>query len=181
MNKLWRKITVDYRLTSSTSIVVEYSKDEGTTWTALPTISYVDGVRKKTDLKIDATSVSIKLRFTMRGANQNSAPQLFGFVVSYLPLPEPNWMWTFTIVLSKRNQLMDGTFETLDTEAEIAFLNALYRTKALITFIDAEGVQWSTGGQPGVLIYDMTVNLMDLVQPLEGEVQVTVLEAVETF
>jgi hypothetical protein len=183
LRKLWRKICVDYSLPSaSCSIFVEYSVDNGVTWSSANAgaITATGNRLRKEFWLNNQVSTSLKLRFTLRSTNANQTPTLFGFVVSYIPEPEPNWMWDFTIVLSEKQALLDGTDATVDTEAELAFLNSKYRNKLLLSFTDAEGVVWGTNG-PGVLVYDMQVSLLDLTQPLEGEVRLTLLEAVETY
>lgn len=185
VKKLWRKVTLDAAIPAplnDTTIFWEYSIDNGLTWTTGGTVSAVSNRADYSFWLNNVIATSIKLRFTFRSIVPAKTPVLYGFVVSYLPVPEPNWMWQFTIVLSERQQLMDGTTATVDTEAELAYLKTMYRTKQLVTFQDAEGDSWaSVGGFPGVLIQDMSVALRDLTQPLEGEVNVTLLEAVETY
>ena len=182
LRKLWRKVAIDYTLpAASTGMVLDYSTDNGVTWTTLGTITTV-GTRVRQEFFLEnKISVSFKLRLTLRSTDNTKSPILYGFLVSYLPVVEPNWLWTFTVVLSEKQALLDGTTQDVDTEAELAFLRDTYRTKQLVSFVDAEGTAWASAGQPGVLIYDMAELLRDLTQPLEGEVQLTLLEAVETY
>jgi hypothetical protein len=186
--KLWRKIVVDYYLpTSATSITVEYSTDNGTSWTLLNTISQANGAnlatRERKDLFLNSVqAVSLKLRFTLRSTTTSKTPTFFGFVVSYLPIPEPNWMWSFTIVMSEKQVLVDGTEEGNDTEEEMSFLRNLFRTKQMVHFTDIDDSVWAAAGQPGVFIYDIEFRIPDpSSQPLEGDIAVTLLEAVETY
>lgn len=187
LRKLWRKLSIDYLLPADTTYIsVEYSLDGGTSWTLLSHISDDNGATigaraTKSYWLENQSSVSIKLRLTLRSTDGTKTPVMHGWLVSYIPLVEPNWMWTFTVVISEKPQLLDGTTATVDTENEFAYLRDLYRTKALVLFTGAEGDQWSSDGRAGVLIYDMTEWLPDLTQPLEGEVQLTLLEAVETY
>lgn len=185
VKKLWRKVVVDFALpVVATSITVAYSLDNGTSWTALASLTTGSSQpRTRAEFFLEnRISVSLKLRITLRSTSATRTPVFYGWAVSYVPVPEPNWLWTFTIVLSEKQALLDGTTATVDTEAELTYLKTTYRAKQLVTFVDAEGDVWATGGVlPGVLIYDMTVWLPDLVQPLEGEVQLTLLEAVETY
>ena len=182
LRKLWRKVTIDYSLPStSTQLYVEYSTNEGQSWTAMGSITTVGNRVSQTFTLNNVIANTFKLRITLRSTNQTSSPVLFGFVVSYLPLPEPNWMWTFTIVLSESQQLMDGTTAAVDTEAEVAFLANLYRTKAMVNYIDVDGVSWAASAQPGTIVYDMTTWMPNLTQPLEAEVQITLLESVEAY
>lgn len=181
VKKLWRKISVDCTILTNTGIVVDYSTNAGTTWVKAATLNTVAG---RTNVQIwlnNIISTSIKLRFTLRSTTATSTPQMFGFVVSYLPVPEPNWMWTFTIVLAETIQAQDGSGNvTFDTEAEMTFLEDLYRNKQLVTYIDIDGVTWATNG-PGVLVHDIEFRVAQMSQPLEGEVVITLIEAVETY
>ena len=179
--KMWRKITIDVAIKADTSVLVDYSTDNGTTWAnAGLTVAVVTRGRVEFFLN-NVTSTSLKLRFSLRSVVVASSPTLYGFAVSYIPQPEPNWLWQFIIVLSERQVLLDGTEVTVDTVAELAFLSAMSRAKRLVSFTDAEGGLWASNGQPGVLVYDYVENLRDLNQPLEGEVSITLLEAVETY
>lgn len=188
VRKLWRKIIVDYLLpTSNTSIIPEYSLDGGTSWTALNWVHSVNGdtigARSRKEYWLEnKISVSLKLRFTLRSVDGTKTPTFFGFVVSYLTVPEPNWLWSFTIVMSEKQVLVDGTEETNDTEEEMTFLRNAFRTRQMLHFTDVDGSSWATGGQPGVIIYDIDFRIFDVTsQPQEGEITVTLLEAVETY
>lgn len=179
--KMWRKITIDCETPTSTGMVVDYSLDNGASWTKAGTVSE-GGARKRYEFFLqNKISTALKLRFTLRSTNNTVSPVFYGFGVSYIPQPEPNWMWSFTIVLSDSQVLLDGTIDTVSTEAEIAFLEGLYRNKELVTYTEADGTRWESTGSPGVLVYDLVTNLRDLNQPLEGEVTITLLEAVETY
>jgi hypothetical protein len=188
VRKLWRKIVVDYVIPSSAcSIIVEYSTDGGTTYTALNAVSVANGATANTRERREyflqnKIGVSLKLRITLRSTDGTKTPTFYGFVVSYLPIPEPNWLWTFTIPMTAKQELVDGTDETNDTEEEMGFLRDAYRTKQLLNFIDVDGSLWASGGQPGVLIYDIEFRIYNpSSKPLEGDIVVTLLEAVETY
>lgn len=185
LKKLWRKVVVDYLLPSGTcSIIPSYSLDEGVTYTNLAPLNTTNGLTNERGrfeyFLNNKIAVSFKLKFTLRSTDQNSTPTLFGFIVSYIPVPEQNWLWDFTIVVSEKQEALDGTTLTMNTESEIAFLSNLQRTKNLITFIDIDGVTWGTNG-PGALVYDIEVRIGQSTQPLEGEVHLTLIEAVETY
>ncbi len=177
--KLWRKVAIDATIKTNTAIVVDYSTNNGISWTTIQSIT-TTGTRAKYEININATSTSIKLRFTLRTTSSTVSPELWGFVVSYIPVPEPNWMWSMTLVLSESQALMDGSTRTMDTESEMAFLEDLQRARALVTYIDIDGVQWATNGA-GAFIYDIDFRVAQMTQPLEGEVVITLLEAVETY
>jgi hypothetical protein len=187
LRKLWRKVILDYELpVAACSITLEYSLDNGVSWVLQGTASQTNGATLATRERMEfflqnKIGVSIKLRLTLRSTDPTKTPVLHGFVVSYLPLVEPNWQWSFTIVLAAKQALLDGTTATVDTEAELLFLRDMYRTKALVAFTDVEGEAWASGGEPGVLVYDLREWLPDMTQPLEGEVTLTLIEAVETY
>lgn len=180
VKKMWRKIIVDAATPTGTSLVVAYSLDNGTSWTTAGTVTVPSARKEWTFFLNNKISTSLKLRITLRSTDATKTPTLWGFVVSYMPMPEPNWMWTFSIVLANKVTLLDGTVRTQDTEAELDYLTGLQRSGALVDFIDVDGVVWATNG-PGVMIYDMTQNLRDLLQPLESDVSMTLLEAVEIY
>lgn len=178
LDKLWRKVVVDYALPhSSTGIVVEYSLDEGETWTTAHTLSTGSSVkRRQTSVWLDnVRSTSLKLRITLRSTNSTYTPFLYGFVVSYLPMPEPNWLWTFTAVVSQTNVLMNGNTETVSTEALFANLASAYRNRVLVNFVDLNDQQWA------VLLHDFAMHVFDYTRPYEGEVTVTLIEASENI
>lgn len=181
LNKLWQKISIDYVNPSGCGIVLEYSIDNGESYHVISEISGTT-VRRSRDFWLqNVISTSIKLRITLRSTDATKTPTVYAYVASYIPVPEPDWLWTFTIVLADKMQLLDGTVETLVPQDEIDYLGALFRCKRLIRFKDAEGIDWSIDGLPGVLIYDMSVLLKDLNQTIEGEVILTLLEAVEDY
>ena len=182
LRKLWRRITLDTTVVTGTAVIVEYSTNDGGSWTALTAITAV-AARQRTDYWLNnVSSTSIKLRVTLRSTNVAVAPVFYGFMVAYVPQPEPNWMWSFAIVLATKIQAADQSVDlTYDTETELAFLATQHRAHNLVAFTDIDGVQWASGGLPGVLIYDIEFRIRDLTQPLEGEVLVTLLEAVEAY
>lgn len=184
LKKLWRKVVIDCSLPSTaTGIVVDYSTNNGASWTKLATISTASSeARARHEYAMDnVVSASLKLRITLRSTDGTKSPVLYGYVVSYVPVPEPQWLWTMTIVLSAQQELLDGTTDVVDTESELSYLSGLHRTKELVNFVDVDGTSWAAAGADGVLLYDMSAWLPDLTQPLEGEVQITLMEAVETY
>lgn len=178
--KLWRKITVDAEVLTNTSIVIEYSIDDGATWVVAATRS-TPAARGLLEYWLEnVKGSSFKLRFTLRSSDATVSPSLHAIQVSYVPLPEPNWLWTFTIVLSELQEGVDGVSRAVDTEAEMSYLSGLHRTKELVKYVDIDGERWTASG-PGVLIYDIEFRVAQMTQPLEGEVVITLLEAVEEY
>lgn len=182
LEKLWRKFTVYMTLPSANqSFVLSYSTDGGATYTAFastagPSPSNGQYVFYLTNIR----STRLKWKIVMKTTVETQTPTLRGVVVAYLPQPEPNWMWDFTIPMADKWELLDDTIETKDTNALIAYFESLYRTQQLVTFIDLDGVTWASAG-PGVLIYDMKIIHYDIEQPREADLRITLLETVETY
>ena len=108
-------------------------------------------------------------------------PKVRGVAINYLPQPEPNWLWDFTIVLAERVQLLDGTEENVDTEAEVLYLEGLFRDGNIIQFTDVDGTLWASDG-PGVLMYTFSEDLRYLdTDAIEGDIRLSLLEAVEAY
>lgn len=186
VKKLWRKVVIDYRLPSvATSILPEYSVDGGQTWVALAALTTTNGLtnqRGRFEYWLNnIIGTSLKLRFTLRTTGSSQTPIFYGFVVSYIPIPEPNWIWSFTIPLATTIQNANSTGNlAYDTEAEMLFLENTHRSKVLVSFTDIDGKIWASNG-PGVLIHDIEFRVPQMTQPLEGDVIITLLEAVETY
>ena len=179
--KLWRKVTIDAEILTGTSVVLEYSIDNGVSWVLMATESVVSSRGLRDHWLQNIKSTSLKLRFTLRSTDVTVSPSVFAFQVAYVPIPEPNWLWTFTIVLSEAQEGLDGVTRAVDTEAEMAFLSNQHRAKSLVSFVDIDGFPWSANGGPGVLIHDIEFRVAHMTQPLEGEVVITLLEAVEVY
>jgi hypothetical protein len=181
LQKMWRKVTIYADLPTNTSMTVSYSVNGGTSWVAFTTATGpgpADG--QFTYYLNNIISTRFQYRIALKTTAEAASPVLRGVSVSYLPQPEPNWMWTFTVPVADNWELMDETIEVKNTNTLIAYLEGLFRSQQLVTFIDLDGVQWATNG-PGVLIYDLNTVHYDVEQPREADVRVTLLEAVETY
>jgi hypothetical protein len=181
VRKLWRKITIDVSIPTNCGVVLDYSINNGSTWVTVGTFNTVTSRGRFEAFLNNVISTSLKLRFTLRSTDLTSTPVFYGFAVSYLPTIEPNWLWTMTLMIVDKVVLLDGTAESMSTESELTFLGDAFRTKQLVHLTDAEGESWASNGNPGVLIYDMTMQMVALNQPLEAWVTVSLLEAVETY
>jgi hypothetical protein len=196
LTKIWNQVTLHVDLpTSATSVVMEYSTDGGTTW------NYVSGavgtstvtgtgspVRVKKNWKIPGSlkATRFKWRMHLRTTDATKTPQVRGVVVRYLPVPDPNWMWDMVLVLSEEQELLDGTVETgINPATKLASLEATFRQQNLVEFIDIDGTAWALDGTAGVLIYDINERVVMLGPssdgPIEREVRITLIEAVEHF
>lgn len=182
LQKLWRKITVYCDLPALTSFVLEYSIDGGNVWVT-PTVSIAPsgGNAQYVFLLNNVRSTRFKWRVTLKTTSNAVTPLLRGVVVAYLPQPEPNWMWSFTIPVADKWLLLDQTQETKSTNTLIAYFEGLYRSQSLVSFTDIDGVVWTPTG-PGCLIYDLSVIHYDVEAPnREADLRIRLLEIVETY
>jgi hypothetical protein len=181
LQKLWRKITVYMTMPSANqSFTVSYSTDGGATYTALTTQTGPSTTGQYVFYLNNIRATRFKWKIVMKTTVETQTPILRGVVVAYLPQPEPNWMWTFTIPVADKWELLDDTVETKNTNTLIAYLEGLYRSQTEVTFIDLDGVTWASNG-PGVIIYDMSTVHYDIEQPREADLRITLLETVETY
>ena len=185
--KLWRKIVVYVDLPASTqNLLFQYSINGGTSYvTATAQGQASPAVGPNTTGKLtyylnNIQSTRFQWRITIKTTDETKSPVVRGVSVAYLPQPEPNWMWSFAIPVADIWDLLDGTIEVKNTNTLIAYLESLFRSQQLTTFIDIDGVQWATNG-PGVLVYDLTTVHYDIEQPREADIRVTLLETVETY
>jgi hypothetical protein len=181
LEKLWRKITVYCDLPASTSMRLYYSTATTDTWVALPAVSGAQASSQFTFYLNNVRGPRFRYKIYISSTVDTATPILRGIIVAYIPQPEPNWMWTFTVPVADKWVLVDESEEVKSTNALIAYLEGLYRAGDLVTFIDLDGVSWGTNG-PGVLIYDMSTVHYDVEAPnREGDIRITLLEAVETY
>lgn len=202
LRKLWNAITVHVDIpTAACSAYVEVSKDGGGVWysaggsVAAATIGYLAGQpRRSVTIILQDTdggdvngwfSTRLKYRITLRTTDTTRSPQLRGVIVRYLPVPEPQWLWDFNIILSERQQLHDGTFEERDLDALVEDLQAKFRNQELVEFQDVDGTIWSASGQAGALMHDFQMR-MPYVGPTpdgqrEVEIRLQLMEAVNLY
>lgn len=179
--KLWRRITLHCDLPTGTSLTLSYSIDKGVTYTSFTQYNGPGPANDKFSYYLNnVRAPSIKWKVTFNTSNAAVTPTLRGVIVAYLPQPEPNWMWTFTIPVADKWVLLDETTESLNTEGLIAYIENLFRTQSLTTFIDIDGVSWATNGA-GVLVYDISTVHFDIEEPKEADIRITLLEVVETL
>jgi hypothetical protein len=174
---------------------VEYSTDGGATWVAVGTLTKTISQSRYARLFFlddgEASpgplyAYSLKVRISLDTANTTRSPQLRGVIVRYLPIPDPSWTWQMTLVLSEKQQLLDGSTQEPDNVAKLADLRAKFRSQEMVPFIEPDGTEWtSTNQRPGVLIRDMQEH-MPFIGPtsmgaLEYEVPITLLEMNEHY
>lgn len=195
--KLWNALTVHVDLpNSSTSIWVEISVNGGQTWRSVGsqvgggattrfavTMVLSDGGSPPGPLR----ATRLKYRVTLRTTDTTRSPQLRGVIVRYVPIPEPNWVWDMVLVLSDKQDLLDGTIEQAALATKLATLETAFRSQALVHFQDIDGTKWATGSgtNAGVLIQGLE-EIVPFVGPssagaIERELRVQLIEAVETY
>lgn len=191
LQKIWNAILVSIDLPdASCSALIEYSLDRGLTWQEAGTITTAAAANLEAELILgdgvtEVRSGRFKYRVTLRTTNSAYSPILRGVVVRYLPVPEPNWIWEMTLVLSEEQELHDKTIQAPNNAVKIAALRAAFRSQSLVHFTDPDSVQWAAGGLPGVLILSMT-EFMPVIGPTsdgarEYEVGVQLMEMIEAY
>jgi hypothetical protein len=193
---LFNAITVHVDLpTTACTAFVEYSVDGGITWglaggtTASATVDGTGRVRKVIKFQSGGLRATrLKYRITLRTTDTTRSPQLRSVVVRYIPLPEPNWRWDFSVIVSESQELLDGTVQELDSAALAAKINAIenaFRSQALVNFKDVDSQEWTVGGGAGVLVLDMRKEYPHPGPDSEGGkeaiLHVALIEAVEAY
>lgn len=177
--KLWTSIELDYELPAAgTTIKVDYSLDNGRTWTTdAVSLSYASAGRKRTRVYLSSVRASsFKWRLKLSSSSTSATPVVYSVNVSYLPLQDPQWQWEFTVVISELQELLDGTTATVAPATVLAALEDLYRANTPTTFVDVDGTTLTNG----VLITDFVENVFITDAPLEAEVRLTLLELIES-
>lgn len=176
--KLWDAITIHADIpTTDTSIYVEYSLDGGQVWHAAGSVLKTGSATryaKTFDLRISGEKVTgtrMKYRLTLRTTNSAYSPQLRGVVVRYLPIPEPNWQWSFSVLLSENQELLDKTLQEPTIATKLANLEAAFRTQIPVYFQDIDGTEWGAGPVGQVLIRDFVDDVRYVGPSGDGEIE----------
>ncbi len=192
LRKLWNAVVVDIDLpTTDTTVRLDYSIDGGDTWTTVATATKTGAAQRyQKTFRLGGAAGGIyaarfKYRLVLKTTNAQYSPAVRGVSVRYLPVPDPNWIWEMTLVLSDKQTLLDGTLDTPNNTNKLAALQTAFRAQSLTTFTDVDGTQWEVGGDPGVLIQSLDVSrpFLDASSKgaLEGEVRIVLAEAVEDY
>lgn len=185
--KLWRQAMVHCDLPSTdTSIELQYSVDGGATYVSAGTATKtLAGTRYATRFSLNnIQGTRLKYKVILKSTDSTKTPVLLGVVISYLPLPEPNWMWEFRAVISERQQLLDDTTVDVDPSAVTEALESYFRDQNLVSFTDIDGLTYASNG-PGALVFGLE-KYAAFVGPtsdgdIEVEVALTIIEAAEAY
>lgn len=177
LRKLWRRVVVHVDLPDSgCSVVLETSVDGGTTWVPYPALEKTDAAQTRYAKVVSLGNLQatrLKWRLTLRSSSGDKTPIVRGVVVSYVPQPDPQWLWEMNAVISDVQETLDGQIVEQDAQAILDDLGDLFRSGVLTSFTDVDGIEWT------VLIYDFTESLNVIEPPLEGDLRLTLMEATE--
>lgn len=194
--KYWDAITVHVDLPEiDCTVFVEVSTDGGIDWHQVGLVEKTGpATRYAATLPLTGvaeagkplTGTRLKWRLTLRTTTTTRSPQLRGVVVRYLPIPEPNWQWEMTLVLSDTQELLDGsTEENVDVAAKLANLETAFRTQTPVHFTDIDGTEWGPGGAKLALVTDLRQSIPFVGPgadgPIEREVRVVLLEVKDAY
>jgi PKD repeat protein len=176
IRKMWRRIRVEAQIPSAdTSIEVDYSLDDGTTWVSTTlALAESHGTEKVYDVMLtDIYARRFKYRVRLATVDADETPVLRSVVVSYMMMPDPQWLWEFVVPVAERQHLLDDTTIDQDPEAILEAFRAMYRDQQIVQFTDIEGSVWE------VLVYGYDEAVPQTIRDIEGEVRFTLLEALE--
>lgn len=190
LQKLWHSMTIHVDLpTSACSVYVEYSLDGGATYQVAGEVTKTTSATRYSKVLVIGNGTPVrgtrfKYRITLRTTDSTRSPQLRGVIVKYLPQPEPNWTWEMVLVLSERQELLDGSVADVDVTGKLLALEQAFRAGDLVQFTDLDGTVWAPSG-PGILIYDLQQDVRYSGPASEGaveaDVRITLMEAVEGY
>jgi PKD repeat protein len=176
VRKMWRRIVVEAALPSeATTVELDYSLDNGTTWvtTVLEELEH-NGIEYVFEVLLtDIYARRFRYRLRLQTTDEDETPVVRSVVVSYMLMPDPQWMWEFIVPVSEREELIDHTTVDVDSEARLAEYRSLFREQRLVTFRDIDGEDWL------VLVYGYDEMAPMTHRDIEAEVRFTLLEALE--
>ncbi len=148
IDKLFYSINFEFKaLVAGQSIQVEYSSDQGSSWTSMGTASFaVDGgsITSKTLYFGDAIILKkVMLRFTLtRGTTETTTPTWQSFSVEYIPIPDYRLNWKFQVKCQNEITLKPG-IGLREPKSALHLRNLLrnsWWTKSILTFEDYDAM-----------------------------------------
>lgn len=122
VDKLWHSVTVLFKqLVADQTIQIEYSVDDGSTFTSIGTITFAstgDGANTEETLFFAANTSSrkIQLRITL-GSDGTNTPTIQAFTTRYLILGDNRFAWAMELTAYNKLMLLDGkTSEPKDAD-----------------------------------------------------------------
>lgn len=151
IDKLFHSVLINFKkLASSQSVTVEYSTDNGTTFTSLGSASNsVDGgtiTSKAFYFGASVVGKRIQLRFTLAGAGSTSTSSLEDFSVKFLPLPDYTKAWSVNVNAGNEVRRQDGGLVALPGRELRGALVQSWLTKSLVDFQDTDFAQTTIDG-----------------------------------
>ncbi len=141
-------------------------------------------------IPINVFSPRLSYRLELRTGADTGSPIVYGIAVSYLPRPDPNWMWELLIPVVDKVELLNNTLaspsvEELDTNARLAYFRSLFRSQRPFVFTDLDGTTWADDGTTGgVIMWDYMEDLHvpgNSTDDREVLVRMVLLEVVENY
>lgn len=177
LDKLWRDVVLTGDFPENTSATIHVSTDKGVTYTLIGTVNGdVGGGEKRVRFYLgNMRSHQLMYRLALDSTDATKSPVINGITVSYLPMPEPNWMWDISLTLTEKVVLLDRTTEVTDPKALEAQLAGWFRDQTLLDYIDMDGVSWPEG----VILWDYNADYhvpSNAEDPEEWRVRLSLLE-----
>lgn len=143
IDKLFNSVTVTFeKLTSSQTIVVEYSLDEGASFTTLGTVDgAVDGtsiVAKTLYFGAAVVAKSIMLKITLTGGGNAQTPTFNSYSARYIPVPDLAKSWQLSVNCADQLKALDGAPHEYSGAEVRARIEKSWLTKSLVDFQDLD-------------------------------------------
>jgi hypothetical protein len=133
----------------------------------------------------DVRSTRMQYRLVLGSSSGTQSPVVKAVTISYLPVPEPEWIWDMTVMVAPNIRLLDSTVDTQNMDTLRSTLADYYRHQTLITFTDRDGTVWARDGSPGCLVWDYNYDehIMGETPGLtkQGRIRLSVLEVQEDY
>jgi len=158
--KIFKSVTIRHTaLAAGEQIQVEYSLDQGTTWTVAG-ITAVPGSTFETFLLtdfalVDCRGANIRLRLTLTaGTSQLTTPTLTEVRVDAAPMTEEDWSWRVRLMLPRSrqgDQLINSMEDAADEQRVLKFEDL--RGKEYDVVVDEISVEQRAGDENSAIVY----------------------------